>query len=358
MANKETVLVTGAAGCVGTHLVRELLDAGYRVKASDLPGRNFAVGGSRVKIVTGDLKDSRFVDDLVLGVDHVIHAGAILDISLPWEVIKKVNLDAAVRLWERSVEAGIERFVFFSSASIYKGQDRPITEDDPQDPAGPYEKSKFMAEKALVRSKLAGAATHLVILRPALVIGPFGTALMATIATLPPLFKEFLGWAPRVYGGPKTNIVHALDVARAAVHLLKHGQDGQPYNVANDDAMVFSDFFNVACQEYGLSLVPFPPARFPPRKWLEAAYPVISRPGPFVLLNFAARTIWKRLQSKHRLTRDLVPKLDREVISYTLRDSVFDTARLKATGFEVRFPDYRSAIRDVLDWYRKERWIP
>lgn len=356
---RETVLVTGGAGCVGTQLVRELLEAGYRVKATDLPGRTFTVGGARVQTVLGDLRDGQFVDTLVQGVNHVIHAGAVLDISKPWELLKQVNLDATVRLWDHSVEAGVQCFVFFSSASVYKGQDRPIREDDPLDPPGPYERSKFLAEKALLRSKQGGAATRLVILRPALIIGPFATELMAPIATLPPLFKEYLRWAPRIYGGPKTNIVHALDVARAAVHLLRHGEDGAAYNVASDDVVMFSDMVNVAFEEYGVRLIPLPFARVPSRRWLALMSPLlISRPEVVGVINFVANILWDRLMRKYGLTGRLRPKAYAHTMSYSLRDSVFDTTKLKNTGFEVRFPDYRSIMRDVLDWYRKERWIP
>ena len=80
MADRETVLVTGAAGSVGIHLVRELLAAGYRVKATDRAGRSLPFGGSRVKIVPGDLTDRPFVHDLPFGVQHVINAGALVDI--------------------------------------------------------------------------------------------------------------------------------------------------------------------------------------------------------------------------------------------------------------------------------------
>jgi len=358
MAPRETVLVTGAGGCVGSQLVTELLKAGYRVKASDLPGRPFAFGGSRVKEVRGDLADLAFVDDLPLGVDYVIHAGASVDISQPWDRLKTVNLDATVKLFERSIEAGIERFVFFSSGSIYKGQGRPIVEADPQEPAGPYEKSKFLAEKALVRGKQTASGMRLVILRPALIIGPFGTALLATIATLPPMFQHYLGFAPRACGGPLTNVVHALDVARAAVHLLEHGKDCEAYNVANDDVLRFSEFLNVACEEYGVPVLPFPLVRFPPKEVMQQLLPIAGRPELFWALNRSVEVLWRRIERKHNLAGVLRPRFDAGSMSYTVRDAAFDTTKLKETGFECRFTDYRSAIRDVIEWYREHKWIP
>jgi len=358
MAYRETVLVTGAGGCVGTHLVKELLGGGYTVKATDLPGKPFDFGGYRVKTVRGDLTDRAFVEDLPFGVDHIIHAGASVDISLPWPDLKAVNLDATVHLWNRAVDIGIESFLFFSSGSIYRGQDRPICEADPLEPVGNYEKSKFMAERALMRSKLAGADTRLVTLRPGLIIGPFGTALMSSIATFPPLLKHYLGFGLKLYGGPRTNIVHALDAARAAVHLLKNGEDQETYNVANDEALPYCDFFNIAAREYGLTLLPAPPLFIPPRDLLKYIMPVASRPEGFWAINIATEKLWERLKKRYDLQGNLRPRIDRDIANHMLTDMVFDTSKLTAAGFECTFHDYRSAVRDVLDWYRMNRWIP
>lgn len=358
MAKRETILVTGAGGAVGSQLVVELLAAGYKVRATDLPGKPFPFGGSRVKAVRGDLRDPKFVAELPYGADHIIHAGAALDIGLPWSVLKAVNLDATELLWERAVELGVGKFVFFSSASTYRGQDRPITEEDPQDPPGNYEKSKFLAEKMLMRSKLGGAKTHLVILRPALIIGPLGTALMATIACAPPILKEYLGFAPKLYGGSMTTVVHSLDVARAALFLMEKGLDGEVYNVGNEDALPFGDFYNIACQEYGLPVLPLPPIPMPSRRVVSHLMPFLTRPELFKIINTVGGGIWKHLQKKHNLTGPLSPKADKEAMSYMLSDYVFDVSKLMTTGFECRFPDYRSAIRDVLEWYKRERWIP
>ena len=358
MAYRETVLVTGAGGSVGIHLVKKLLEHGFRVKATDLPGKAFPFGGYRVKDVRGDLTDPGFVEDLPYGVDHVIHAGASVDLSRTWDDLYRVNVEATVRLWEKAVELGIERFVFFSSASIYRAQERLIQETDPLDPVGSYEKSKFLAERNLMRSKIGGAATHLVILRPALVLGPHATVLMANIATVPPLCKSYLGYGLQMYGGPRTNVVHSLDVALAAIHLLKNGEDSEAYNVANDEVVRFCDFFNVACQEYGLVLLPAPPVHFPPTRIARRIAPILERPEPHFLFNRIGASLWNRLKRQHSLRGDLRPRLDREVLLYATRNSMLDSTKLKGTGFEFRFPDFRSVIRDTIEWYRTEQWIP
>lgn len=357
MAQRDTVLVTGAGGCVGSHLVNELLAQGYQVKATDLPGKPFDFGGSRVTAMRGDLTDRKFLDDVALGVEHIIHAGAAMDTEQPWADIRAINLDATVNLWQRAVEVGVERFVFFSSGSLYRSQERPITEDDPLEPQGQFERTKFMAERTLLRSKADGAQTRLCILRPGLIIGPFGTALMSAIATYPPILKRYVGFAPKMRGGPLTNVVHALDVARAAAHLLDHGDDATIYNVANDDALPFSDFFNLSAKAYGLPVLPVP-IPFLPREVLKLAQPLLGRPELYWMFNRTAGVLWDRLKAKHELQGNLQPHVDREIATYATEDMVFDTSKIHTLGFETRFHDFRSTIRDVMDWYRTNRWIP
>jgi UDP-glucose 4-epimerase len=358
MAYRETVLVTGAAGGIGTHLVKELLRSGFLVKATDLPTREFAIGGSRVRIVKGDLADRAFVRDLPLGVDHVIHAGAATDATRSWSYLETVNVEATRLLWERSAEVGVERFVFVSSGSVYKSQDRPIVEEDPQEPFGNYERSKFLAEKALIRGKHGGAKTRLVTLRPGWVIGPFATALMASVATIPPLYKHYLGFAIKMRGGPRSNMVHSLDVARAALHFLEKGEDGGIYNLANDDVLEFADYFNIACQEYGLTVIPGIPVHIPGSAWFRAFGPLATRPEPIHLLNRTGERLWERLRKRYDLVDALHPRMDLAAAHHAAGDLVLDTTKAREAGFETIFPDYRSAIRDVLERYQKVRWIP
>jgi len=358
MVERTTVLVTGAAGGVGTHVVRQLLKAGYLVRATDLPGREFAFAGSRVTVVEGDLADRRFVRDLPQGARFIIHAAAVTDARLPWPDIEAVNVDATKRLWNAAVAHNVSRLVYLSSGSIYRGSAKPLDESSPQEPFGNYERSKLLAEKALLRGKFAGDPVELVMLRTAWVIGPFATALMASVATVPPLFKHFLGFALKAHGGPLSNMVHSLDVARAAIHSLAHGEDAAAYNIANDDRLVFADYFNIACSEYGLTVIPGLPIWFPSTTALSLLGPLGKRPEPIEFLNSVGEALWGRLRQRYDLSDSLRPSIDVAAVHHGSANLVLDTTRAKEAGFECLFPDYRSAIGDVLERYQKVRWIP
>jgi len=357
VVKRKLALVTGAGGCVGGHLVRRLLGEGYRVRATGLPGSEFAFGGSRVEITEGDLTDRGFAASLVAGTHCVVHAGAELDGTTSWPHIKAVNVDATRDLFEHAAAAGASRFLYFSSASLYRGGPGKLTEDAPVEPQGNYDRSKHLAEKALLRMKFAGSDTALIILRPALVLGPFASSFMAGMVTVPPIFRHYLSFAPRLEGGAVSNALHAMALARAAVHLLRPGEDGKVYNVANEDPLALSDYFNVACRAYGVPVVPLP-IFLPPRGFARLLRQSGAAPIPFWLLNSVGLRLWDRIVVRHGLKNRLRPRLDISSSGHLLRDMVLDTTRLKETGYEACFPDFRSAITDVLEWYRRERWIP
>ena len=358
MARRECVLVTGAAGSVGRLVVKELLDAGYSVRATDLVGRTVEDVSERLEVVYGDLRDVSALPKMVKGVQRVVHLAASLDMEQPWNALRLVNVEATQQLFEAAQHSGVSTFVFLSSASVYSSQRRRLKETDPLDPLDPVAKSKFMAERGLMRQKQAGASMRLTILRPAMTLGPYGTALMAGLATAPPLFREKFGFAPRFFGGPRTALVHAVDVARASVHLMEKGRDLGIYNVACDDWNTLGALFNMASESYGLLVLPVGPLFFPPSSLVERGHALLSRPETVAAFRLLTRGAWSKIRKREKLEGELVPRFSPETLGYGLRDMTLETQRLKETGFELRFPDVKSTIWDVMQWYKQQRWIP
>jgi UDP-glucuronate 4-epimerase len=159
-----TILVTGGAGFIGSHLVDRLLDAGDRVVALDdfddfyAPEdkeRNLA-GAARhpgFRLVRGDIRDAVAVDHAFSGetVAAVVHlaarAGVRPSIADP-ELYASVNLDGTVRVLEASRRHRVPTFVFGSSSSVYGDNEKvPFAEDDPVDhPISPYAATKRAGE--------------------------------------------------------------------------------------------------------------------------------------------------------------------------------------------------------------------
>jgi UDP-glucuronate 4-epimerase len=158
--SKESILVTGAAGFIGSHLAERLLADGHRVVALDnfdsfydpaIKRRNIAAASAEpaYRLAEGDIRDSAFLDQL-FGAESfaaVIHLAARAGVRPSIEdpvLYSSVNLDGTTRLLEACRRHEVRRFIFGSSSSVY-GNNRkvPFAERDPVDhPISPYAATK------------------------------------------------------------------------------------------------------------------------------------------------------------------------------------------------------------------------
>ena len=357
----ETVLVTGGAGCVGTFVVQELLKLGFKVRAADRPGAPFPEVDKKYarffETREGDIRDRDFLEACVRGVDRIIHTAANLDLSLPLEEIKPINTGPVITIYEAAVKGKVKSMVHFSSCSVYKFAPCVITEDMPVEATNNYEQSKILADEYLAQGIKKNKLPVVTIVRPGLVFGPKGRVLAHNYALLPPIFGMISNRMLGLKGGPKSNYVHALDMARAAVFLLQKNQEsGEIFNVAIDDAKNVSDVFNIACETYGLKLFrPFLPF---PEKLIKRYYPVISRPEVMKNVTRMLGFWWEALVKKYDLKAELYPKMDAEFLVFGINEAVYSNQKLKDKGFAFTFPDFESGWRNTISWYQENRWMP
>jgi nucleoside-diphosphate-sugar epimerase len=171
------VLVTGGAGYVGSNLVPKLLAAGYEVSVLDLYlyGDVFAdkKSDSRLTEVKGDLRNAADVARAVAGCDAVIHLACISNdpsFDLDPTLGRSINFDCFRPLVKASKDAGVRRFIYASSSSVYGIKtDMDVTEELPLEPLTDYSKYKAMCEEVLEQERQPGFVC--VTLRPATVCG-------------------------------------------------------------------------------------------------------------------------------------------------------------------------------------------
>lgn len=154
MTMKQTILVTGGAGYVGSVLVPKLLEAGYAVKVLDLYLYGDVLEAHpRLTEIKGDLRDRQRVAEALRGCDTVIHLACISNdpsYELDPDLGRSINYDAFRPLLEESRAAGIERFIFASSSSVYGVKDEPqVTEELSLEPLTDYSKYKALCEEIL-----------------------------------------------------------------------------------------------------------------------------------------------------------------------------------------------------------------
>ena len=176
-AREQRILVVGGAGYVGSVLTRELLQAGYRVRVLD----SFLYGGAsldalighpRLEILQGDTRDERRVRQALDGVDAIVHLGEIVGdpaCALDPDLTIEINITASIRLAQLAREAGIRRFVYPSSCSVYGASDEIVNERSRLNPVSLYARGKISVEQAIL--EMTGPDFHPVVVRFATVYG-------------------------------------------------------------------------------------------------------------------------------------------------------------------------------------------
>jgi len=150
--SNRTILVTGGAGYIGSHVVRQLLEQGERVLVLDNLGKGFRQAVTDAELVVGDVGDQARVSSLMAErqVDTVMHFAAhtIVPESVAFPLKYYGNNTCSTRnLLQACIDHGVRNFVFSSTAAVYGIPDSGYAgEDSPTQPINAYGTSKLMSE--------------------------------------------------------------------------------------------------------------------------------------------------------------------------------------------------------------------
>jgi UDP-glucose 4-epimerase len=259
-----TVLVTGGAGYIGSHVAAELLAAGHPVVVLDDfsnadPGaidRIAALGHGAPELVKGDVRDGRLLDRIFAGHDvgAVIHLAGLKavgeSVAQPLRY-HDVNVGGAVALLQAMRRHGVGRLVFSSSATVYgMPESNPIPETAPLRTLNPYGRTKLMVEQVIDDLVAAGPEFAAVSLRYFNPVGAHASGLIGenprgipnnlfpfiaqTAAGLRERVRVFGDDYPTPDGTGVRDYIHVVDLARghlAALDYLAAGE-GRGHNLA------------------------------------------------------------------------------------------------------------------------------
>lgn len=172
----KNIIVTGGAGYVGSQLVPQLLDAGYKVTVYDMLyfGDQFLPKNNPdLTVIKGDIRDNGKLAEAFKGIDAVIALACISNdasFELDENLSTSINLHAFEPMVVAAKAAGVGRFVYCSSSSVYGVSDSPdVTEEHPLVPLTLYNKYKGMCEPLLFRHQSSDFVC--VAIRPATLCG-------------------------------------------------------------------------------------------------------------------------------------------------------------------------------------------
>jgi nucleoside-diphosphate-sugar epimerase len=335
-----SLLVTGAAGFTGHHMVMEAARAGFRVRATDVSSRHYGAlfEALEVEFVAADLTRREGLDPLLEGMDAVVHVAGIHDYSTPDEVIFNVNVRAVENLCDAAAAAGAQRFIHISSVGVYGFAWRsgtPITEEAEKltPPLNNYNVSKWEGEKIVQRHQ-EERRLQTTILRPAAIYGPRSEYGLYTVFKRVQDSRKSSRLLMAGRGERIEAFLHVEDLCRAALFTLRRDETiGEVYNVSDDSRMTTLEFFRlVSCELLGAE-------------------------KPF--LHVPLRLLVPVAALSQRLARWLgtKPALETGTLQYLSYDRCWDTSKLKGTGFELKHPSAQEGLRETLRWYRENGWL-
>lgn len=258
------VLVTGADGFIGSHLVERLLDEAAAVKAFCVYNSNGSYGwldelapGRRagIDLQLGDIRDPRSVRDAVRDVDIVFHLAALVAIPYSYQAPESfvdTNVKGTLNVLEAVRDAGGVRMVHTSTSEVYGTPETvPITEDHPLRAQSPYAASKIAADQ-LCQSYARSFDVDAVTLRPFNTFGPRQSAR----AVIPTILGQLLAGATTVRLGnlsPRRDLTFVADTVDGFVRMAAAGLPaGSVVQLGTGNAVSIEELFALSCEVTGV----------------------------------------------------------------------------------------------------------
>ena len=238
------ILITGSGGYIGSVLVSFLQDSGHEVVGFDagyLAHRQFLKSRSGFRLIKGDIRDIE-ISQLV-GFDALCHLAAVSNDptgELQPEITDDINYRGTVSLAEKAKEAGVKRFIFSGSCSIYGASDTSgyLTEESELNPVTCYGRSKVLAERGLHR--LADGKFSPVSFRSATAFGVSPKLRLDLVVNNLAALAYTTGKIAMISDGtPWRPLVHVKDICLAfkcALEAPKSSVHNQIFNIGRTDA--------------------------------------------------------------------------------------------------------------------------
>ena len=267
----ERVLVTGAAGFIGSAVVRQLMDREAQIVALVEPGGSTAnIDNMEIEVLEGDLRNAAAVDDAVRGCATVFHVAALYRFWAPDpSAFYDINVTGTRNVLDAAARHGCRRVVYTSTVGTLglHGASAEVAVDERSFAHvdhlfGLYKQSKYVAEHEVLRAGAEGLPVVLV--QPTTPVGPRDTGPTPTGRTV----RDFLDGRIPGYVDTTLNIVDVDDVAAGHLLAAERGAQGRSYILGGQN-LLLRDVLGTLAAVTGL---PTPTRRFPSALALTAGH--------------------------------------------------------------------------------------
>lgn len=259
-----TVLVTGADGFIGSHLVERLVRDGVKVRAFCYYNSFGSLGWldhcpkearDALDVRFGDIRDAAFVAEACQGVDAVAHLAALIAIPYSYSAPSsylETNVTGTLNVLEAVRRHGVSRLVHTSTSEVYGTPDTlPIRETHPLRAQSPYAASKVAADQFVLAYQRSFGI-------PALVLRPFNTygPRQSTRAVIPTILTQLLAGVKVIELGrtdPRRDLTFVEDTVDGFVHALSvSGIEGETFQLGTGDSPSILEIFEKCCEVLGV----------------------------------------------------------------------------------------------------------
>lgn len=262
--SKQTVLVTGADGFIGSHLTELLLEKGYRVRAlSQYNSFNHwgwleqIVASDHLEVITGDVRDANYCREITRDVDMVFHLAALIAIPFSYTAPDSyidTNIKGTLNLCQACRDNNVGRLVHTSTSEVYgTAKYVPIDEKHPLQPQSPYSASKIGAD-ALAMSFYHAFELNVSIARPFNTYGPRQSAR----AVIPTVITQIAAGARSLKLGdttPTRDFNYVKDTCRGLLAIATSPNTiGQTVNIGSGGEISIGDLVSMISGIMGVEL--------------------------------------------------------------------------------------------------------
>jgi nucleoside-diphosphate-sugar epimerase len=242
------VLITGATGLLGGHLLHAFQQRGEAIRALVLPGENAErLTAQGVEVMRGDVTDAGTLAPAVQGMELVMHLAGMMGVERPLADYRLVNVTGSGNLYQAAQQAGVRRFVHTSSHTVYGlGYGRFLTEQDALRPdPDPYSVSKAEGDR-LIRRLMLHSGMETVIIRPGTFFGPGDRLHFGRIAQRMKHGKGVLIGR----GDNALPFCYVTDIVQGFLLAAYHEKaPGNVYNISHDHPLTQQDLFNAIADD-------------------------------------------------------------------------------------------------------------